>query len=453
MDRLLTTKEAAEVLNCHPQTVYRNSHIPGVNLPGIGKRYEKSALEKYIAAHSDSALKDPGIFSRNLQIPLPSPILSAGGGSEMAKAKSKSRYNLGFGAVYVRKTRQGRERWYLDYRDAGGKRIQKVAGHAFSSDEAISALKSAVFKEHRKEWGIQAPPERVLFSEFSRMYLDDYAKQNKRSWKDDHYRLRASMGPFFDNFALGEITPHMIEQYKAHRLESGVSKSTVNREITLLKKMFNLAIDWQLASNNPVVKVKLFSEKGTQKERILSESEEQRLLSKCPDFLRPIVFMALNTGMRRGEILNLKWSQVDLEKRQIRVLQTKSGLMRMIPINEPLQGVLSLLRAKNGQNELVFPNPMTGKPYVELKKSFKQACSNAGVQELRFHDLRHTFATRLIEAGVDIITVRDLLGHFSVKVTQRYTHSGQVQKAQAVKVLADRKGQKPETLLHGCYTN
>ncbi len=370
----------------------------------------------------------------------------------MAKAKSKSRFNAGFGAIYQRKTKDGKVRWYLDYRDAGGKRVQRVAGRAVTQEDAFLALKRAVFHEHYRELGIPEISQKAKFSEFSRMYLENYAKINKRSWRDDQYRLEANMIPFFGNSDLQEITPLMIEQYRRGRLESGVTKSTVNRETALLKKMFNVAMNWSLAQRNPVLGIKMFSERDGLKERILAYDEEARFLAECPAFLQPIVVMALHTGMRRGEILNVKWDQIDLEKRIVQVKHTKNGKDRLIPINESLFSVLASLK-RQAIGDLVFPNPQTGKPYTEVKKSFKLACKKAGLSGIRFHDLRHTFASRLIAAGVDLVTVRDLLGHFSVTVTQRYTHPGNGQKIQAVALLARQTPPESENLLHPCYTN
>ncbi len=371
----------------------------------------------------------------------------------MAKAKSQTRLNLGIGSVYPRKTRSGIIRWYLDYRDAKGKRVERVASHAVSREDAVIELKAAVLHEHERACGIGESPLRIKFSEFSQVYLANYAKGNKRSWRDDQYRLDANLVPHFGRLELQDITPLEIEKYRARRLDEGVSKSTVNREITILKKMFNLAIDWNYAQQNPVLKVKLYSEKDTMKERILTDEEENKLLCECPDFLKPIIITGLHTGMRRGEILNLEWARVDLAKRTILVKHTKGGKDRLLPINETLFSALSSLTSHDGNGPWVFPNPATGKPYTEIKKSYKEACRRAGITGLRFHDLRHTFASRLVIAGADIITLRDLLGHFSVRMTQRYTHPGQSQKVKAVELLDRKAVQNGENLLHPCYTN
>jgi len=373
----------------------------------------------------------------------------------MAKAKLKSRLKLSYGAIYIRRTKGGKFRWYLDYRDSTGKRIQKVAPLAVTQQEATWSLQEAVRKEFDAEYRIKRQREKTNFKELSVMYLENYAKPNKKSWKDDQYRIEAHMNPFFKDDEIGSISPLQIEKYRVERLKGGVTKSTINRELTILKKMFNLAIDWNLAEQNPVAKVKLFSEKDTKKERILKDEEEAQLLPSCPKYLRPIIIVALNTGMRRGEILRLRWKQVDLERRFITVENTKSGKNRTIPVNDVLYQELARIKAQSGKSELVFPNPKTERPFIELKKSFKKACRAVGIHDLRFHDLRHTFATRLIEAGVDIVTVMELMGHFSVRITQRYTHPGQNQKRRAVDLLAAniaKRTEKPENLLHSCDT-
>jgi integrase len=148
------------------------------------------------------------------------------------------------------------------------------------------------------------------------------------------------------------------------------------------------------------------------------------------------------------------WEQVDLNRRIIKVRNTKSGMSRIIPINDVLFSDFSELKRLDSGKAFVFPNPKTGLPYTEVKKSFKAACQRAGIEGLRFHDLRHTFATRLLEAGIDIVTVRDLLGHFSVRVTQRYTHSNQNQKEKAVQLLACKGpegARNEEVLAHICH--
>jgi len=256
----------------------------------------------------------------------------------------------------------------------------------------------------------------------------------RRNFQSDIYRLQ-QLCSYFKDTDLRTITPLMIERFRKSRLKAGNSKGTCNRYLALMKRMLNVAIQESYAEENPVQEVKFYSEKDTLKERILTEQEEKKLMEICSDTLRPILIIALNSGMRRREILSLQWTQIDLKARRIRVEKTKSGKVRFIPINDVLFNELNELRILNGQSPYVSFNPETGKPYVDMKKGFKAACRRAGIEGLRFHDLRHSFASRLIEKGVDIETLRDLLGHHSITVTERYIHSSDDRKRKAVELL------------------
>lgn len=332
----------------------------------------------------------------------------------MAKAKTKSRINLGYGAVYQRKTKQGRVRWYLDYFDQKGKRIQRVSKNAQSSDEAAMELRLEVGRVFRAEQGLTPEKEPLTFNELADMYLRDYARANKRSWMTDEYRLRA-LHKYFDDFLLPEITPQTIERFRSERLRSGEASSTVNRRMALLKRMLNLAIDWGYLSKNPVCKVRFFSEKENERVRVLTEDEESRLLRCCPDYLRTILLVALHTGMRRGEILNMKWSEVDFSTNDIRIPHSKGGRPRFIPVNQTLKGILLGLQENNPKGVQIFP-------YKNIRMDFERACRQAELVDFSFHDLRRTFGTRLLERGVNIVTISRYYGHSSVLVTQRYLH-------------------------------
>ena len=214
----------------------------------------------------------------------------------MAKAKSHTRRNLGFGTVYKRETKDGRIRWYLDYRDETGRRIQRLALNAQTLEEAEIALQTETRRAFDRAHGVKEQ-KRIVFNDFSAIYPDNYAKPNKRSWICDDYCLDAQLKPHFGKLDLREITPLDLEAYRAKRLKAGIKKSTSNREMALLKKMFNLAIDWGYCGENPVVKVKFFPERDNLKERVLTAEEEARLLFHCPSHLAPIVVIALNTGM------------------------------------------------------------------------------------------------------------------------------------------------------------
>ncbi|GAI42281.1 unnamed protein product, partial [marine sediment metagenome] len=187
----------------------------------------------------------------------------------------------------------------------------------------------------------------------------------------------------------------------------------VNIELSCLRAMFNKAILWSKAVQNPVRHVKMLSEKN-RRLRYLKEDEIERLIANCPDYLRPIVVIALNTGMRKGEILNLKWEDVDLGTRIIYVVNTKTNEKREIPVNTVLYAMLVDLRTKSGA--YVFPND-AGEPYVDIRKGFRTAIKKSHIRNFRFHDLRHTFASQLVMKGVDLKTIQELLGHKSIEMT------------------------------------
>ena len=372
----------------------------------------------------------------------------------MAKAKFHTRYNLGCGAIYQRKTKKGNVRWYLDFHGPDHRRIQRVVRNAQTKEDALIALQQEASRSFDNEFGVKRKAERLLFSQLVGLYLQDYAKINKRSWKTDRSYLK-SMERTFSKLYLDEINPLYIERYKAERLSGGLRPSTVNRCLAIMRKALNLAVEWGFLDRNQVPRIKLLPEKDNMMEKILSGEEENRLLGACSSNLRPILIIALNTGMRLGEILGLRWSQVDFQAKRIRVERTKSGKVRHIEANTPLLRELLGLKSLDGQSGYVFLNSRTGKPLTTVKTAFKVACRRAGISGLRFHDLRHTFASRLVLLGVDPITVRNLLGHSSVRITERYTHTNQEQKRNAVELLEAKPAKDPqkETVpLHICDT-
>jgi integrase len=245
---------------------------------------------------------------------------------------------------------------------------------------------------------------------------------------------------FFGSANLGEITPRLIEKYKQQRVMR-VKPATANRELACLKHLFNMAIRWGQATSNPVREVKFFKEELPPL-RILTGEEANRLIAACPAHLKSIVATALNTGMRLREILDLQWQYVDLEAEIITVTNTKTRENRYIPLSPYLGRVFSNLTRVS---PFVFVNPDTGKPYTKISQGFQSAVQKAGLNHIRFHDLRHTFASQLVMSGVDIVTVKELLGHRTIKMTMRYSHLNQEHKRSAMHRLMARYGHQMDT--------
>jgi integrase len=176
---------------------------------------------------------------------------------------------------------------------------------------------------------------------------------------------------------------------------------------------------------NPVSISRLLPE-NNQVERILTLDEEERLVNASGEYLRPIILTALNAAMRKGEIISLKWGNVDFENGIITLehTNTKSKKTRRIPINSKLRQLLLEQKLKSGGSEYVFLSSH-GTPYGRhdsLKGAFERACKLSSIKGFRFHDLRHTAATRMIERGVSIVAVNKILGHADLKTTMRYAH-------------------------------
>jgi len=280
--------------------------------------------------------------------------------------------------------------------------------------------------------GLYKQPVKITFGEFGERYME-HAKTNKRSWLRDQQMLEHLSGFFGKDRPLTELAPVDIEGYKVHR-RAKVSGSTVNRELALLKRMFNLAITWDLfLAANPVRKVKFFREFNIGL-RVLSSEEEKDLLQNASPYLQDLIRFALNTGLRIGEIFSLRWSNVDLKRAILAVFATKTEKIREVPINSETRQVLEAWWLGK-KNEVVFYNPETGKPFVDLKTGFGLACQRAGISGVTWHTLRHTFASRLVNSGVDIVTVKELLGHSSLSVTMRYAHTNIDSKRAAVERL------------------
>lgn len=439
MNKILDVKDVSSLLQVHPHTIYKlveKGEIPFTKRKGLGIRFDQKKIEIWL---DEGSIKiNPLLESiSNVDIVLDRyDRLFLKGGRMSQKEKT---WSYPFGSVYLRLTKTGEKKWYIYYR-VDGERIREVVKNAQSRADALKVLQVKVADAFRGRHGFKKQEKRIKFAEFTEQYIEGYAKVNKcpRGWKDDIYSI-GKLKHFFGNVYLHAINSLDIEKLKMQRLKDGNSRSRVNRYLALLSKMFNLAIDWGYLEESPMRKVRHFSEKDNLKERILSSEEETRLLDECTEHLKPIVLTGLHTGMRRGEILNLKWNQVDLSKKTIRVEKTKSGKIRIIPINEILFKEMIDLREKNGKTDHVFLNPKTGKPIKDVKTAFNAATRRAAIKGLRFHDLRHSFASRLIESGVDLITVMYLLGHHSVVVTQRYTHSNSDQKKRAVESLVQRE--------------
>lgn len=212
---------------------------------------------------------------------------------------------------------------------------------------------------------------------------------------------------------MGEVTPKLLAAYKAQRRSEGAAPATTNKELQVVRHAFNLAErEWEWCRDNPMRKVSM-EPVHNQIDRWLTEEEETRLLNVAPAWLTEVIVFALNTGMRQGEILSVQWRDADFSRGTLVVMKSKNRERRTLPLNNTVFGLLAgkpaMCRPQDGP---VFTTS-TGAPLKAryVVRAFSKARHRAGIPDFRFHDLRHTFATRLAHRGVDLYKIQRLLGH------------------------------------------
>ncbi len=309
-------------------------------------------------------------------------------------------------------------RWYIQYVDANGQRKQKSTGCENKND--------AIRKLSELQNLVDTSKKSVLFSQFQKEFLR-FAADTFSPTTQNIYRL--TFGYFIQNIgdsALEDLTMKHIDLYKAVRLHA-VSEKTVNRELQALKSSMYVAVRWGCIFYNPFARLQMCRE-AERKPRFLNQFEAKQLIEKVKEtWLKEVIFMALSTGMRRSEIINLLWKNVDLDNRSITVesnidYRTKFGKARVVPINDVL---LQMLINKHNEkhSDLVFECKGKAIRSDRLTKGFKRYGERIGLDHsLTFHHLRHTFASWLIQSGVGIYEVQQLLGHSTIKMTEIYAH-------------------------------
>jgi len=270
---------------------------------------------------------------------------------------------------------------------------------------------------------------------------------------------------------MAKITPWDVQKWRTGEIKRGLKPSTINRQLVALKAVLSKAVEWEILDRHPLHSVKQLKIDSKSKVRYLSDAEEKRLRRALDareakirserasgnqwrqergkplledmnsrafsDHLRPMVLIALNTGMRRGELFGLTWEDVNLKKRYLTIAgkTAKTGATRHIPLNDEALGTLLAWRNATDSKHLVFPNPNTGKRFDNISTAWQQILKDAKIIDFRFHDCRHHFASQLAMKGCDLNVIRELLGHSDISMTLRYAHLAPEHKAAAVALL------------------
>lgn len=319
-----------------------------------------------------------------------------------------------------------------------------------------------------------ATKEKLTFGEFIKDNYEPWVLENRKSGDATAYTIKYNFNFLFDT-PLEEITIEQVDKWKSKAKKAGLKDSSVNRRLTSLKAALNWAVKRNIIEANPLGRLERLSEADSvSKVRYLTPSERTSLLAALDarekeirhgrdshnkwlkdrglptmpeikegdfaDHLKPLVLLSLSTGIRRGSLFSLEWRDVNFTDKTImvRAAASKSGKQYYVPLNKLAFDTLSRWHRQSkytSPDNLVFPSPQTGKRMDNCKKAWEAVLKKAKIEDFRWHDMRHDFASQLVMKGVDLNTVRELLGHADLKMTLRYAHLAPAEKLRAVELL------------------
>jgi integrase len=370
--------------------------------------------------------------------------------------------------------------FYLVYRSAEGKKKRyKIGKHGSVTPMQARGIALTLsgrviggedVQERKKQIRLAAENSKSRTLEgFLKAHYQDWVIAERKSGEATIKRIKSIFKSFMD-CSLDEINHWVVEKWRSERLKAGRKPATVNRDLITLKAVLSKAIEWEVLELHPLAKLKPLKTDKHSKVRYLTSEEEGGLRDaliarsarmRCEreqanqwrkerrydlypdltqlhyaDYLEPMVLLAMNTGMRRGELFGLLWCDINFSARVLTVNDSvaKSGKTRHIPLSKEAWEVLHKWQQQCGENRLVFPGK-NGERFIHIKKSWGGVLDDAEIIDFRFHDLRHHFASKLVMAGVDLNTVRELLGHADIQITLRYAHLAPEHKARAVEKL------------------
>jgi integrase len=324
--------------------------------------------------------------------------------------------------------------WYEPVKNPGDK--PKLKAKCFPTENAAKdyLAKARVAKKEKRYHDVfdVKKETRTTFNELALLYIKNFNTQ--RSYPTKVFVIKELRETFGDK-KLAQITYLDMETYRNRRkatpLNSGKprAEASVNYEMAVFAHILSKAVEWGLLENSPFKKGKrLMFKVDNARIRYLSKPEIEDLMKAIDDLkvhsphLRPIVEVALLTGMRRGEVLGLRWEDIRGNFIYLKGDKTKSAKARQIPVNEELSGIFGKVRqAKGLKSEYVFCNDQGGK-FHDVRSSFANVLKRAKIEDFTFHDLRHTFASYFVMGGGSLTTLQKLLGHATLAMTMRYAH-------------------------------
>jgi len=366
--------------------------------------------------------------------------------------------------------------YYLSYRThSGNKKRYKIGRHGnitttqardIANKSSAQVISGSDIQCDKKAKRLSAKQDKLsTLKNFLQTKYEPWVLAERKSGKDTMIKLNHSFSTFMEH-SLKDITHFKIEQWRVEQKNIGKKAITLNRNIAALKAALSKAVEWDIISDHPLKKLKMLRPDFSGKFKFLSDEEEKRLrfamiarekelreqrksanqwretrgyplfpdLSNIHfvDYLQPMILLSINTGMRRGELFSLCWEYIDINRAMLTVdgSTSKNAKTRHIPLNKEALFVLKCWMG-NTKEGLVFP-AKSGTKLNNVRKSWLTLLKKAQIEKFRWHDMRHHFASRLVMAGVDLNTVRELLGHSDIKMTLRYAHLAPEHKAKAV---------------------
>jgi integrase len=333
--------------------------------------------------------------------------------------------------IEVRSTSPGQGTYYFRYKNRERKTCHQKVGR--TTDISLTEARKKA-RQLKAEIHLGADPRGQAKAEKAVLTFDDfftdhylpYVKPRKRSWKRDEELYRLRIRAVFGQKRLNQITRQQVQTLHASVLAQGLAPATADHHVKLLRQALNRAIEWDLLDKNPIAGVELFNT-DNKVEHLLSDAQLQSLLTVLRTHSNravcQIALFLLSTGCRLNEALKATWSQIDEGNRVWRIpaSNSKSKKVRSVPLNDSALDVLRQLDTKDTFDHL-FINKMTKKPYTTIMKVWSRLRQQAGLPHLRIHDLRHLYASFLVNAGRSLYEVQQILGHSSPNVTQRYAH-------------------------------
>lgn len=302
----------------------------------------------------------------------------------------------------------------------GGKQIRRSA-KTTSKVEAAKFMRQMIEEETRKA-ASDGVPKHTVKEAIQRFFIEATVKKGTRRTYTSNSRNWLDAG--YGDLTLDQIDRHVISDFVKIRKEAGVTDTTIRRDIAFLGTVLSMCISWGWIDTNPVTALsKRFLKESPPRTRFLSRAEFNRLYAVASADLKPIMVFAVETGMRKEEILSLTVDALDLRRREVHLQETKTNSPRRVPLSDKAIEVIAelLARPNRPQTKYLFCKT-NGTRFLCNKVGFKAACERAGIEDFRFHDLRHTFASWWVQAGGDMYKLSRVLGHKQLQMTARYGH-------------------------------